>query len=80
METTVLIQLPRDMVNALLDRSDLLESECEIVQEERITWNGRKRMMSGFGTTGGSSADRMLIIDAMALIETARDNNRGWGW
>lgn len=54
---------------ALVNRADLLESECAVVREQRINWHGRKRQTEGMGRGGGSALDRRLIIEAMAKLE-----------
>jgi hypothetical protein len=61
--------LTRAQAQAMATRSDLLKAECQLVSERRVTWAGRLRETQGMGCTGGSSADRRLIIEAMARIE-----------
>lgn len=58
--------------HALATRADLLAEECRIKMMDRVTWAGRLAALGDYGSTGGSAADRRLIVEAMAAIEKGR--------
>jgi hypothetical protein len=61
----------RDCTHALVSRADILEQECQIKRENGVTWNGRLKQLEGFGQSGGSSLDRILIVSKMAELESS---------
>jgi hypothetical protein len=74
-DIVVRLQLPEGALSgrqriALTTRADLLAQESALVCERRITWQGRLGELGDYGLSGGSAADRRLIVEAMARLET----------
>lgn len=65
------MDITRHQAIALSTRADLVEKECHIVIERRISWRGRLAELGDYGNSGGSSADRRAIVEAFAAMEAS---------
>jgi hypothetical protein len=69
MERALSHTVTRSQRLALVSRADLLAEEAALVVERRLTWSGRLAELGDYGRSGGSAADRRLIVEAMAAME-----------